>query len=186
MRRIFFAIVASALAISLTLTQPALAQTKTAQQLDSEGIFQGFDGEWQHTTYELLALAEVFPEKDFAWRPAPGVRSTSETFMHIVITNLWLLSLTGHAMPRDLKPNAEKTVTSKADVIVWLKRSLEAVRTAHLKETPADLAKHVSLEGRTSNVDDMYLRIVVHSDEHLGQLIAYARVNGTIPPWSAK
>ena len=31
----------------------------------------------------------------------------------------------------------------------------------------------------------MYLRIIVHDNEHMGQLIAYARMNGIVPPWSA-
>jgi uncharacterized damage-inducible protein DinB len=30
----------------------------------------------------------------------------------------------------------------------------------------------------------MYLRIIVHANEHMGQLVAYARVNGIVPPWS--
>ncbi len=30
-----------------------------------------------------MALAGVIPAGKFAWRPGPGVRSTSEVFMHI-------------------------------------------------------------------------------------------------------
>jgi uncharacterized damage-inducible protein DinB len=147
---------------------------------------RAYDGEWHHVSYELLALAEAISEKDYAWRPAPGVRSTSETIMHIVITNYWLLTFTSQPTPPGppLKGTDEKTVTSKADVVVWLKRSLEAVRQAHLNETPGDLAKHVSIEGRTVTVDGIYLRIIVHANEHLGQLIAYARMNNAVPPWS--
>ena len=106
--------------------------------------------------------------------------------MHIVIANFWLLSLTGQPMPADLKPDAEKTVTSKADVIAWLKRSLDAVHDDRLKETPAHLARHLNVSGHVGTVDTIYLRIIVHTYEHLGQLIAYARMNGVVPPWSAK
>jgi uncharacterized damage-inducible protein DinB len=191
MRRTSIALAAFALALVLAPASAVRAQAnaapqKTAQQLDMEGVWEGYDGEWHHTTYELLALAEAIPDKDYSWRPAPGVRSTSETIMHIVFANFWLLSLTGHPMPADLKPNAEKTVTSKADVVAWLKRSLDAVRKAHLKETPEHLAKHVTVSGHKGTVDTIYLRIIVHADEHLGQLIAYARMNGVVPPWSAK
>jgi uncharacterized damage-inducible protein DinB len=31
----------------------------------------------------------------------------------------------------------------------------------------------------------MYLRIIVHANEHMGQLIAYARMSGVKPPWSS-
>jgi uncharacterized damage-inducible protein DinB len=37
---------------------------------------------------------------------------------------------------------------------------------------------------RDATVDGMYLRIIVHANEHYGQMIAYARVNGVTPPWS--
>jgi uncharacterized damage-inducible protein DinB len=133
---------------------------------------------------QLVALAEATPTEKFAWRPAPGVRATSEVYMHIVMANYGLLSFTGPKMPADLKQDAEKTVTSKADVIAWLKRSLEAVKQAHLAETPADLARKIRIENRDATVDGMYLRIIIHDNEHMGQLVAYARMTGVVPPWS--
>ena len=151
-----------------------------------DGVWQGYDGEWRHVSEQLIALAEATPEKNFAWRPAPGVRSTSEVYMHIVDANFYLLSATGIKMPADLKEDAAKTVTSKADVIRWLKRSLDAVKDAHLKETPQHLALKVKFEDRTSTVDWMYLRIIIHANEHMGQIVAYARMTGVVPPWSAK
>jgi len=64
-----------------------------------------------------------------------------------------------------------------------LKRSLDAVKTAHAKETPATSSASNSVR-RDATVDGMYLRIIVHDNEHMGQLIAYARMNGIVPPWS--
>src|SRR5215469_12009864 len=115
--------------------RPAHAQTIP------EGIWQGYDGEWRHVSSQLIALAEATPEEKFAWRPAAGVRSTSEVYMHIATANFYLLSYTGPKMPADLKLDSEKTITSKAEVISWLKRSLEAVRVAHAAVTPADLQR---------------------------------------------
>ena len=149
-----------------------------------EGLWQGYDGEWRHVSRQLIALAEATPEEKFAWRPAPGIRSTSEVYMHIAIANFGLLEVTGPKIPSDLKEEMEKSVTSKAEVINWLKRSLEAVKQAHLAETPKDLARKVRVNGRDATVDGMYLRIIVHANEHMGQLVAYARMTGVVPPWS--
>ena len=149
-----------------------------------EGLWQGYDGEWRHVSRQLIALAEATPEEKFAWRPAAGVRSTSEVYMHIVIANFGLLEVTGPKVPADLKEGMEKSVTSKTEVINWLKRSLEAVKQAHLAETPKDLARKVRVNGRDATVDGMYLRIIVHANEHMGQLVAYARMTGVVPPWS--
>jgi uncharacterized damage-inducible protein DinB len=159
------------------------APTLFAQSLP-EGIWQGYDGEWKHVSAQLIALAEATPPDKFAWRPAAGVRSTSEVYMHIAIANFWLLSKTGPKMPTDLKDDSEKTVTSKTEVIAWLKRSLDAVKAAHLAAKPADLERKLHIADRDSTVDWIYLRIIVHANEHMGQLIAYARMNGVVPPWS--
>ena len=161
-----------------------IAAQALAAQTVPEGVLKGYDGEWKHVSAQLIALAEATPAEKFAWRPAPGVRSTSEVYMHIVTANFYLLSLTGPKMPADMKEGMVKSVTSKAEVIAWLKRSLEAVKTAHAAATPKDLERKVKIFGRDATVDGMYLRIIVHANEHMGQLVAYARMTGVVPPWT--
>jgi uncharacterized damage-inducible protein DinB len=168
-----------ALLLCLLLNTPLLCA-----QAPPEGIWQGYDGEWRHVSRQLIALAEATPAEKFAWRPAAGVRSTSEVYMHIAVANFYLLSVTGPKMPADLKEGMEKTVTSKAEVINWLKRSLDAVKDAHLAAKPSDLEHKVHIADRDATVDGMYLRIIVHANEHMGQLIAYARMTGVVPPWA--
>ncbi|MGA9717955.1 MAG: DinB family protein [Acidobacteriaceae bacterium] len=154
-------------------------------KFQTEGLWEGYDGEWVHVSQQLIALAEAIPADKYSWRPAPGVRSVSEVFMHIALANFELLSFTGPKLPADLKSNdLEKTVTKKADVIAWLKRSLDAVKTARANLKPGDLERKVKIAGKTVTVDGMYLRIIIHDNEHMGQLVAYARMNGIVPPWS--
>ena len=149
-----------------------------------EGVWQGYDGEWRHVSKQLIELAEATPAEKYSWRPAPGVRSVSEVYMHIVDANFYLLSVTGPKMPADLNGDMEKTVNSKPEVIAWLKRSLGAVKTARAAITPKELERKVKIADREATVDGMYLRIIIHANEHMGQLIAYARVTGVVPPWS--
>ncbi len=157
----------------------------TALHAQTEGQWEGYDAEWGHTSRQLIALAEATPAGKFAWRPAAGVRSMSEVYMHIALTNFYLLSVTGPKLPADMKsPDLEKRVTAKAEVIDWLKRSLDAVKKAHAGVKPSDLARKVTINGKDSTVDNMYLRIIIHANEHMGQLVAYARMNGIVPPWS--
>ncbi len=147
-------------------------------------LFQGYTGEWNHVSEQLIALAEATPPDKFGWRPAAGVRSTSEVYMHIVRANFLMLDAIGSRMPADLKTGMEKTVTSKTDVISWLKRSLEAVKQAHAAETPADMQRKTKFFDTDTTVDGIFLRIIVHNNEHMGQLVAYARMTGVVPPWS--
>ena len=103
--------------------------------------------------------------------------------MHIAVANFYLVSVTGAKEPA-VTTDLEKTVTAKAEVIEWLRRSLDAVKTARAQLKPGDLQRKVKIEGKTVTVDGMYLRIIVHANEHMGQSVAYARMNSIVPPWS--
>jgi uncharacterized damage-inducible protein DinB len=175
---------AALFALSALILFPVASATYA--QSAPEGIWEGYDGEWQHVTKQVIDLANAIPADKYSWRPAPGVRSVSEVFMHIAISNYALLSEMGAGdFPKALEPDdSEKTVASKAQVIGWLTKSFEAVKVARAKETPAALAKKVHIEDRDAPRDGIYLRILVHANEHMGQLIAYARMNGIVPPWS--
>ena len=152
----------------------------------NEGIWEGYDGEWRYVSRLLVSLADAIPAEKYGWRPAPGVRSVSEVLMHLAQSNYGLLSVTGPKMPHELeREDVEKTITSKPEVVAYLRRSLEAVKTARAQLKPGDLRRKVKLYGETVEVDGMYLRIICHDNEHMGQLIAYARVIGVVPPWSA-
>jgi uncharacterized damage-inducible protein DinB len=173
------------LLLFLALSTAVVNAQTTAFNPQFEGIWEGYDGEWGHVSRQLISLAEAIPAEKYAWRPTPGVRSVSEVFMHIALANFYLLSVTGPPMPPDIKSDdIEKTVTSKTEVIRFLTRSLDAVKTARAQLKPGDLQRHVKIEGKTVQVDGMYLRIIIHDNEHMGQLVAYARMNGIVPPWS--
>lgn len=149
------------------------------------GPGQGWLGEFDHSSRQLLQLADAIPAETFAWRPAPGVRSTSELFMHVAIGNYFALGRAGlepSVDPTTLGKEPEKSLTGKADVTRFLKDSFDAVRASY---PTADKQKPVKFfDGRDTTVDGIFLRILVHNHEHMGQAIAYARVNGVAPPWS--
>ena len=174
------------LILALLLVSATLHAQTPADLAANEGIWTGYDGEWRYVSRLLISLAEAIPADKYAWRPAPGVRSVSEVLMHIAQSNFYLLSVTGPKMPHELeRSDAEKAITSKPQVLAYLRQSLEAVRAARAQLRPGDLQRKVTIEGETATVDGMYLRIICHDNEHMGQLIAYARVNGIAPPWSA-
>jgi uncharacterized damage-inducible protein DinB len=172
--------------IALLLGTYTLHAQSPAEAAANEGIWKGYDGEWRYASRLLISIAEAIPADKYSWRPGPGVRSVSEVLMHIAQSNYYLLSVTGPKMPSELESNdVEKRIVSKPDVVSYLRRSLEAVKTARAQLKPGDRQRKVKIYGETVNVDGMYLRIICHDNEHMGQLIAYARMNGIVPPWSA-
>jgi uncharacterized damage-inducible protein DinB len=168
----------------------------------------GFTTEYLHefdqTSEHVIQLAGAIPADKFGWRPAPGVRSISEVYVHIATANFLLLGLTGIKLPAeyypDIKPSAdgkpdlqaifartkqlEQTVTDKEQVIRMLKQSFDAVRAQLTAATPVELDKPEVFFNEKTTLRGIYLRLLAHLNEHYGQSIAYARVNGVVPPWS--
>jgi uncharacterized damage-inducible protein DinB len=135
-----------------------------------------------YLTMQLTALADATPAANFSWRPAQGVLSTSEVYMHIVASNFALLKAIGVDPPADMNESVEKTVAAKPEVIAWPKRSLEAVKNALAAATPEDMQRKVENPEPAANVFGIFLRIIIHANEHKGQLVAYARMTGVVPP----
>ena len=149
------------------------------------GVGQGWEGEFDLASSHNLDLAKAIPEAKYGWRPGPGIRSCSEVFMHIAVGNYFLLGQAGIKVPGAPKidQNTEKTVTAKAEVIDFLLASQDAVRKG---STGIDRKKAVKFFGQDSTVDGVLLRLLVHNHEHMGQMIAYARMNGVAPPWTGR
>jgi uncharacterized damage-inducible protein DinB len=131
---------------------------------------------------KLMELAESTPREKYSWRPSKDVRSIGEVYMHIAGANYVLSTFLGYPAPtpsRDL----EKTVTKKEEVIAELRKSFDHLRTAVSKTT--DLDKQAKLfNNSTTSYRGVMITMLSHLHEHLGQSIAYARMNGVTPPWS--
>ena len=149
----------------------------------------GFRGEYvvevDSVGKKLLDLANAMPADKYSWRPAPGVRSVGEVYVHVAGGNYLIPSFMGVKPPEGINREIEKTITEKAKVIDVLKKSLESVKTMAASMSDADLDKKVkAFGGREMTQRQLMLIILNHMHEHLGQSIAYARSNGVTPPWS--
>jgi uncharacterized damage-inducible protein DinB len=136
---------------------------------------------------KLTDLAAATPEALYSWRPATGVRSTGEVFVHVVMANYNIPALVGVKPPEGFdRQTAEKSLTKKADIEKALKDSFAHVDRALTAASDADLEKPVQLFGRKMTVRAAWLIVLAHAHEHLGQSIAYARMNKITPPWTAR
>jgi uncharacterized damage-inducible protein DinB len=155
--------------------------TLAAAQDSTTDAGAGWAPEFRMAGRQIITLAEAIPAEKFGWRPAPGVRSVSEVLMHTAAGNYFFLRAMGVKAGEDLPKNPEKSVTAKADVVRWLKASFEAVQQNYPN---IDRQKAVKFLGRDATCEGVLLRALAHANEHLGQMIAYARMNGVVPPWS--
>jgi uncharacterized damage-inducible protein DinB len=165
----------------------------------------GFRGEylWELEIAErqLLALAEAIPEEKYDWWPDASARSVCEVFVHIAAGNFMLLDVMGSAPPVDLygevkahgqermwalvrrNDELEKNLRDKASVIKMLRQSLEGVNQLFSASNEDVLSRRQHFFGEETTVCRVYLRLLAHMHEHMGQMIGYARCMGISAPW---
>jgi uncharacterized damage-inducible protein DinB len=135
---------------------------------------------------QFVSLLEAMPDDKLTWRPAEGVRSVSELYLHVSMANYGIPNMMGAPMPTGIDPKTfEKSTTDKEQIVAALNKSFDSAHAAIAGMTNADFAKALPKLGPDANDGDVVYILVTHAHEHLGQAIAYARINGVVPPWTA-
>jgi uncharacterized damage-inducible protein DinB len=139
----------------------------------------------QQMQKKFVGLATAIPAAKYTWRPAPDVRSISEVFLHVSATTYQLAPMMGAApLPGFQLKGFDESTTAKDKIIDQLNHSFDYLRAAIEKMSNDDLKKPVKELGPEASVGDVIYEIVIDAHEHLGQSIAYARLNGVVPPWT--
>lgn len=144
-----------------------------------------FLGQLTEVEKKIEDLAEAVPAEKYSWRPGDGVRSVSEVYVHIIGSNYFFMTFLGVKPPMKMDPAMEKNVTDKAEIAKLFKPSFDHVRNTVLNLTDDDLEKTTEMFGNTVTYRDALTTALCHLHEHLGQSIAYARINSVVPPWTA-
>jgi uncharacterized damage-inducible protein DinB len=166
----------------LTVTMLMLSLNAFCQgQLQKEA-----SGNLTFSSGQVMQLAQVIPAEKYSWTPQAGVRSFAEVFAHIISANYFFASKLGAKIPEGVKMETlEKDLKTKDAIAGALKQSYESIINAIKNIKDGDLAKKIEFPFPGEYTDMSAVLIAAgHSDEHLGQLIAYARMNGITPPWS--
>jgi len=168
-----------------TLLFMALAVSITVAQDRPAGFRVDVMGQIDFTGGRIIDLAKAIPADKYTWRPAEGVRSVSEVIMHVAGANYYLLAMLG-IKGKELSKDYEKE-TNRDKVLASLKEGMDFAKDAVAKMDESKLDEKVKLFGTMESTRRNTVFILMgHYHEHLGQLIAYARSNGVVPPWSAK
>jgi uncharacterized damage-inducible protein DinB len=140
----------------------------------------------QQLQKKYVDLAQAVPADKYNWRPEPGTRSVSELFLHVAGANYGIPTMmTGTApAPGYKRDGFEKSTTDKSAVIDQLNKSFAFAIASVQSMSNADFAKPEKKLGPDANDGDVVYILVTHNHEHLGQSIAYARINGVTPPWT--
>ena len=172
--------------------------------MDPTARMAGFRGEflWELEIAErqMMAMAEAIPAEKYGWRPDQKARSVSELLVHVAAGTFMLLEAVGLAAPIDLygqvppqgqerfwglihrNDELEESLREKV-AVTEMRRSLRAVRNSVAAADDAELDRNVHFFGEQTTIRRVFLRLLAHTHEHMGQTIAYIRTNGMLPPW---
>lgn len=132
----------------------------------------------------LVQLAEAMPADKYGWRPGEGVRSFSEVLGHVAAGFYVGAASLGSPVPAGVDPGKLEGVSDKAAAVASLRAAIDHFKAAVTAVPDSDLETPVELFGMKLNKRRVMLLMQGHGHEHTGQAIAYARMNGVVPPWS--
>jgi DinB family protein len=155
-----------------------LARLKTAYLADFAELEQKF-----------TQLADAFPADKYGWQPMPGVRSVHQVLGLLAAENyLNLTPAFGGKPPADLpsgKGAEEKmeAIADKATIVKHIRGSF-ALAKQTITAWSGSPDGPISFWGEKRTLASLFMTVMADQHEHLGQLIAYARMNKIVPPWS--
>jgi hypothetical protein len=176
-------------ALCASLTFFALPGSLAAQDAGKESaaaVKAAFLADIEAMRPKFIGLAQAFPPDKYTWRPMDGVRSVSEVLMLIASEGYGFAptALGGKpAMSRE-EMGALNKVTDKTQVIDHLNKSFAYAKQALEGIDAGTLTGKRSVFGRERTTPEVVMFVAGDMHEHLGQLIAYARMNKIVPPWS--
>ena len=173
--------------VCLAASSPARAQEVTTKDA-AAAVKASFVADLETLRGKFVGLAEAFPQDKYTWRPMDGVRSVSEVLMLAAMEGYSFIPNSFGAKPADLGSREEtgtlRTLSDKAQVIEHLNKGFAHAKKELEALDGATLTGKRKVMGRDLSVTDTALAIGGDLHEHLGQLIAYARTNHIVPPWS--
>ena len=185
-RRAFAAFALASLAL---VSVPATARAQDVMPKDSAAAVKAsFVADLETLRGKFVGLAEAFPQDKYAWRPMEGVRSVSEVLMLAAMEGYSFIPNSFGAKAADLGSREEmgklRTLADKTQVIDHLNKGFAHAKKELEALDAATLTGKRKVMGRDLAVTDIALAIGGDLHEHLGQMIAYARMNHIVPPWS--
>jgi len=180
-------------AVFTLLTSVCLMPAGAAFAEEGDGAMQPAGGpvldalraDWDTVSGKLVSLGEAIPAEKYSWAPSDEVRSVGEVLVHVAGPNFALTGpLLGEDAPADNPLESLGENPTKEQILDVLNQSIDRVDEALAHVTADDLGKGYQAFGREMSGMRVITILITHAHEHLGQLIAYARSNGVVPPWS--
>ncbi|HKV74459.1 MAG TPA: DinB family protein [Gemmatimonadales bacterium] len=140
---------------------------------------------------KFMALAKAIPAAQMGWSPMEGTRSFHDVFAHIAAEGNTETAMFGRPLPVGSLADfdAEEARLKKlpdAQVIAAMDRAMQSLSATMASLSRDKILFPIQFYGYSTLPRSAVTYSLIDLHEHLGQLVAYARANKIVPPWSKK
>jgi uncharacterized damage-inducible protein DinB len=150
----------------------------------SDGVRDG----WNSAKRNMLGSAKVMPEAKYGFKPVASVRTYGQILAHVAGANYeFCAGAKGEKTPFS-EDHFEKTATTAAAITKALQDSIAYCDGAYTALTDSTAAQVVNgpFGGGKQARAAILMGNTSHNNEHYGNLVTYLRINGLVPPSSAR
>jgi uncharacterized damage-inducible protein DinB len=172
--------------VCLILLAASVAASQAAQEPATKPAIADFQAEYLEDLKGLeskfLSIAASVPPEKYDWRPDDTVRSIREVLLHVASTNYTFPNMAGIKPPAAFDMRALLALPADpAKVRDAIAASFAHARAGVAALSASDLERAIQANWTVRRTLVFQLR---HASEHLGQLIAYLRMNHITPAWT--
>lgn len=159
---------------------------------------RALDSELSMIEWEMMGAVKAMPAEKFSFAPSAaifvpgqktefeGVRTFAQQATHVAQANYFLYAAVSGIKP-DVDVMAIAKLTAKDDVVAALAASFRFAHQAIATLTPANAFEVVTIpEPGLQTRATLAAFGIAHANDHYGQIVEYLRMNGLVPPASAK
>ena len=169
---VFVAVVAAVVPSLLSAQTPAPSMAKELA------------ASFQRASTEILDIAEVMPAEKYGYKPTPEIATFGDQLVHVTgITQRFIDTAKG--MKTDA---AHHGAMAKPEVIALMKKTLQTAQDMITPLTDAQLSEPMKFPfgDRTVTRATFWQGPLFQIRNHHGQLVVYLRMNGIVPPTTAR
>jgi uncharacterized damage-inducible protein DinB len=140
---------------------------------------------WERAAADIIDVAEAMPEERYDFKPTPDMRTFGDQLVHVAgIVQRFIDTAKGTKSESD---HPHKTMT-KAEIVGLVKQTIQAGQETIGSLTDAQMVEQVKFPfgDRMVTRYGFWMGPLYQLANHYGQLVVYLRLNGIVPPATAR
>jgi uncharacterized damage-inducible protein DinB len=163
----------------------AVGTSSLFAQSTSPGMAKELVAAWERAAADMIDVAEAMPEDRYDFKPTPELRTFGDQLIHVAAVVQRFIDTAKGTKSESGQPHNTMT---KAQVVGLVKQTLQAGQEMMASLTDAQLLEPVKFPfgDRMVTRYGFWMGPLYPVADHYGQLVIYLRLNGIVPPATAR